>query len=64
MDLHPYARIALGILLVVLSATVILAPSASKKESATPTVVTAPAEAKSPVASDDRSEAIKILRRG
>jgi hypothetical protein len=65
MRLHPYVRIALGAALIVLSATVAFAPSAKHERLSTTTAVTAPTDATPSVkSSDDRSEAIKILRRG
>jgi hypothetical protein len=64
MRLHPYLRIALGAALIVLSATVVFAPSAKQGGASTSTAVIAPTKAKPAVTrSDDRSEAIKILRR-
>lgn len=58
MRLHPYARIALAALFIVLSATVVFSPSGNQGEDA----VTASTDAYSPATgTDDRIEAIKIL---
>lgn len=60
MHLHPYVRIALGAALIILSATVVFAPSPDQDEGST---VTAAADARSSAAkTDDRIDAIKFFR--
>ena len=60
MHLHPYVRIALGAALIILSATVVFAPSPDQDEGST---VTAAADARSSAAkTDDRAEVAARLR--
>jgi len=62
MRLHPYARIALAALFLVLSATVVFSPSANPGGSATSAAVTADTHAHAPITrTDDRTEAIRFF---